>query len=172
MWIQTVKTAASGSPVLHERGEWKSRLAGEQPDPADLAWQIKPQRLREVLRDTKITGPTATGAAPRSASWSWSWGWSSSAAIPPGCSSWPCSCTRTSRSKWRMTARRRGYALLQDEAPAPVKAPPVRLARKMRMEDALQRMGLSCMAQIESNVPGVLVQSPHPAADAPCSTRT
>ncbi|MFC0253389.1 CHAD domain-containing protein [Massilia consociata] len=44
------------------------------------------------------------------------------------------------------------------EAPAAVKAEKVRLKRKMRMEEALQCMGLNCMAQIEANVPGVLAQ--------------
>lgn len=48
--------------------------------------------------------------------------------------------------------------LVKDEAPAPVKAARVRLKRKMRLEDALQCIGLNCMAQIESNLPGVLAQ--------------
>lgn len=48
--------------------------------------------------------------------------------------------------------------LVKDDVPAPVKAARVRLKRKMRMEDALQCIGLNCMAQIEANVPGVLVQ--------------
>lgn len=39
------------------------------------------------------------------------------------------------------------------------KAAPVRLKRKMRMEDALQCIGLNCMAQIEANLPGVLATS-------------
>jgi CHAD domain-containing protein len=42
---------------------------------------------------------------------------------------------------------------------APAKAAPVRLKRKMRMEDALQRIGLDCMAQIEANLPDVLAQN-------------
>lgn len=49
--------------------------------------------------------------------------------------------------------------LAKADAPGPVKAARVRLKRKMRMEDALQCIGLHCMAQIESNLPGVLAQS-------------
>jgi CHAD domain-containing protein len=40
-----------------------------------------------------------------------------------------------------------------------VKARHARLKRKMRMEDVLQCIGLTCMAQIEANLPGVLGQS-------------
>ena len=49
--------------------------------------------------------------------------------------------------------------LTKADAPAPVKAARVRLKRRMRMEDALQHIGLNCMVQIESNVPGVLAQN-------------
>lgn len=45
------------------------------------------------------------------------------------------------------------------DVPAPVKAAPPGLKRKMRMEDALQCIGLNCMAQIEANLPGVLSHS-------------
>lgn len=48
--------------------------------------------------------------------------------------------------------------LAKADAPRPVKAARVHLKRKMRMEDALQCIGLNCMAQIESNLPGVLAQ--------------
>ncbi|RZA35599.1 MAG: CHAD domain-containing protein [Lysobacteraceae bacterium] len=45
-------------------------------------------------------------------------------------------------------------------APTPlvVKAARVRLRRKMRLEDALQCVGLHCLAQVEANLPGVLAQ--------------
>lgn len=45
------------------------------------------------------------------------------------------------------------------DAPTPVKATRVRLSRKMRLEDALQRIGLDCMAQIEANLAGVQAQN-------------
>ena len=48
--------------------------------------------------------------------------------------------------------------LAAPDVPAPVKAEPVRLKRRMSLEDALQCIGLNCMAQIEANVSGVLAQ--------------
>lgn len=187
-WIQTVKTAGAGSPTLHERGEWESGLGGPQPNPADLARQIKPQRLRDMLRSPAITGqlqPVFTSTTHRT---TWDIG------LPGGqlveCALDTGSIDAKGRSvdvgELELELKRgnptrlfelalalhqdiplevaienkaaRGYALLQDEAPKPVKAARVRLTRKMRMEDALQSIGLSCMAQIEANVPGVLVQ--------------
>lgn len=47
----------------------------------------------------------------------------------------------------------------KDDTAQPVKARHTRLKRKMSMEDALQSIGLGCVAQIEANLPGVLVQS-------------
>ena len=188
-WIQTVKTASAGSPTLHERGEWESMLDGPQPDPADLARQVKPQRLSDVLRAPGITGqlqPVFTSTTHRT---TWDIG------LPGGqlveCALDSGSIEANGRSvdvgELELELKRgnpsrlfelalalhhdiplevandskaaRGYALLQDEAPAPVKAAKVHLGRKMRMEEALQTMGLNCMAQIEANVPGVLVQS-------------
>lgn len=187
-WIQTVKTASAGATALHERGEWESRLDGPQPDPADLVRQIRPQRLRDVLRSPQITGqlqPVFTSTTHRT---TWDIG------LPGGqlveCALVSGSIDAGGRSvdvgELELELKRgnptrlfelalalhrdiplevgndskaaRGYALLQDEAPAPVKATKVRLKRKMRMEDALQAIGLNCMAQIEANVPGVLVQ--------------
>ncbi|WP_288381724.1 CYTH and CHAD domain-containing protein [uncultured Massilia sp.] len=188
-WIQTVKTASAGSPTLHERGEWESSLDNAQPDPAELARQVKPQRLREVLSSPAITGqlqPVFTSTTHRT---TWDIG------LPGGqlveCALDSGSIDANERSvdvgELELELKRgnpthlfelalalhqdiplevandskaaRGYALLQGAAPAPVKAAKVRLTRKMRMEDALLCMGLNCMAHIESNVPGVLVQS-------------
>ncbi len=190
-WIQTIKTASAGSPMLHERGEWESRLDGPQPNPADLARQIKPQRLRDVLRSPAITGqlqPVFTSTTHRT-TWQVTLG-----GLPGGqlveCALDSGSIDAQGRSvdvgELELELKRgnptrlfelalalhrdiplevandskaaRGYALLQGEAPKPVKAARVRLTRKMRMEDALQSIGLNCMAQIEANVPGVLVQ--------------
>lgn len=189
-WIQTVKTAAAGSPVLHERGEWESRLDGEQPDPADIARQVKPQRLRDILAAPAITGqlqPVFTNTTHRT---TWDIALPGGQLVECALDSGSIDANGNGRSaqigELELELKRgnptrlfelalqlhqdiplevandskaaRGYALLQDESPAPVKATPVRLTRKMRMEDALQCMGLNCMAQIESNVPGVLVQ--------------
>ena len=187
-WIQTVKTASTSSPTLHERGEWESSLGSPQPDPAELARQIKPKRLSDVLRAPSITGqlqPVFTSTTRRT---TWEIG------LPGGqlveCALDSGSIDANGRSvdvgELELELKRgnptrlfelalalhqdiplevandskaaRGYALLQDEPPKPVKAAKVRLTRKMRMEDALQEIGLNCMAQIEANVPGVLAQ--------------
>lgn len=189
-WIQTVKTASAGAPVLHERGEWESRLAGEQPDPAELARQVKPQRLRAVLADPGITGqlqPVFTNTTQRT---TWDIALPGGQLVECALDSGSIDANGNGRSarigELELELKRgnpsrlfelalqlhqdiplevandskaaRGYALLQDAAPAPIKAAAVRLTRKMRMEDALQCMGLNCMAQIESNIPGVLLQ--------------
>jgi inorganic triphosphatase YgiF len=190
-WIQTVKTAAAGSSVLHERGEWESRLDGEQPDPAEIARQVKPQRLRDTLRSAAIVGqlqPVFTNTTHRT---TWDIALPGGQLVECALDSGSIDASGNGRSldigELELELKRgnptrlfelalalhqdiplevandskaaRGYALLQDEAPAPVKAAPVRLTRKMRLEDALQEISLNCMAQIESNVPGVLVQS-------------
>src|SRR5450830_1896848 len=53
-WVQTVKTAASGSPALHQRGEWECALPGPSPDPAALLRQVKPKRIAELLRSPAV----------------------------------------------------------------------------------------------------------------------
>jgi triphosphatase len=53
----------------------------------------------------------------------------------------------------------RGYALLENRPPSAVKATPVQLKRNMRLEDSFRSIGLNCLQQMESNVPGVLKQS-------------
>ncbi|MCC2971104.1 CYTH and CHAD domain-containing protein [Massilia sp. IC2-476] len=190
-WIQTVKTASAGSPVLHERGEWESPLEGPQPDPADLSRQVKPQRLRELLRSPAIVGqlqPVFTNTTHRT---TWDIALPGGQLVECALDSGSIDANGNGRNaeigelelelKHGNPTRlfelalalhediplevandskaARGYALLQDEVPPPVKATPVRLGRKMRMEEALQCMGLNCMAQIESNVPGVLARS-------------
>ncbi len=190
-WIQTVETAAPGSPLPHQRGEWESRLDGERPAPADLARQVKPRRLRDLLRAPAIAGqlqPVFTDTTRRS---TWNIALPGGQLVECALDSGSIDANGNGRSldvgalELRLqhgnptrlfelalalhedvpfelaSASRaaRGYALLQDAPPPPVKAQRVRLTRKMRMEDALQTMGLNCMAQIESNVPGVLARS-------------
>jgi len=187
-WIQTVRTASAGSPTLHERGEWESSLDGPQPNPAELARQVKPQRLRDVLRSPAITGqlqPVFTSTTQRT-TWEISLGGQLvECALDSG--SIDANGHSVDVGELALELKRgsptrlfelalalhrdiplevaienkaaRGYALLQAGAPAPVKASKVRLKRTMRMEDALLSIGLSCIAQIEANVPGVLVQS-------------
>lgn len=189
-WIQTAG-AATGSAVPHERGEWESRLDGAQPDPADLARQIKPQRLRDVLLDPHITGqlqPVFTSTTQRT---TWDIALPGGQLVECALDSGSIEAEGKGRSldvgELALELKRgnptrlfelalalhqdiplevanasraaRGYALLQDEAPVPVKASTVRLTRKVRMEDALREIGLNCMAQIEANLPGVQAQS-------------
>src|SRR5450830_136031 len=188
-WVQTVKTAASGSPALHQRGEWECALPGPSPDPAALLRQVKPKRIAELLRSPAV----ATQLRPvfnnttRRTRWN--------IVLPDGqrveCvldagdlhvgkrnaaigelelemkkgdpaqlfelalalhEQIPLQIANDSKAA-------RGYALLDRKAPAAVKATPVRLRKKMLLEDALQCIGLNCLEQLESNVTGVLAQS-------------
>jgi len=54
----------------------------------------------------------------------------------------------------------RGHALIEQGEPSGHKAAPLRLRRKMTLEDAFLAIGENCLHQIEANVPGVLVHSP------------
>lgn len=56
------------------------------------------------------------------------------------------------------TASTASAASAASSNPTPATAARVRLKRKMRMEDALQCIGLNCVAQIEAHLPGVLAQ--------------
>ncbi len=188
-WVQTVKTAAGGSPGLHQRGEWECALPGPKPDPAALARQIKTKRIAQLLRSPDIVNqlrPVFNNTTRRTR-------WNivlpdgqqvecvldagdlhvgkRNAAIgelelemkkgdPTGLfelalalhEQIPLQIANDSKAA-------RGYALLDSKAPAAVKATPVRLHKKMRLEDALQCIGLNCLEQLESNVTGVLAQS-------------
>jgi len=188
-WIQTVKTAANGSSALHQRGEWESSLDGPQPAPDTVARQIKSQRVNSILRAPDVIDalqPVFTNTTRRT-TWDLELpdGLLVECAIDKGSiegkdrkvdfaelelelkqgdparlfelalnlhQDVPLQLSNDSKAA-------RGYALLRNETPQPVKAVPVELKRKMRMEDALQVISLNCMAQIEANLPGVLVQS-------------
>jgi inorganic triphosphatase YgiF len=189
--VQTVETAAGAAPILHPRGVWEAHIDAPQPDAstlADIARQMKTQRLRAILASPAIGGqlqPVFTSSTRRT---TWD------IALPGGqlveCALDSGSIAANGRSldtgELELQLKRgnptrlfelalslhedipldvsnaslaaRGYALLHDAIPAPVKATPVRLNRKMRMEDALQCMGLNCLAQVEANLPAVLAQ--------------
>ncbi|MBB3219605.1 CYTH and CHAD domain-containing protein [Pseudoduganella umbonata] len=188
-WIQTVKTAHSGSAGLHERGEWESLLAGPEPDPAAVARQVKQKRIAELLRAPNIVNalrPVFNNTTRRTL-------WN---LVLPGGQKIECVLDagdihvggrNAPIGELELELKRgdptplfalaltlhndiplqiandskaaRGYALLDGTAPPPVKAQPVRLTRKMRLEEALQCMGLNCLQQLEANVPGVLAGS-------------
>lgn len=190
-WIQTVATIASRAPVPHARGEWESRLEGPQPVPADLARQVKPQRLRAILAAPAIAGQLQPVFSTSTHRTSWDIALPGGQLVECALESGNIDAAATGRSldvgelalqlkhgnptrlfELALQLHRdipleiapdgkaaRAYALLQDQAPAPAKANPVRLTPGLRMEDALQCIGLNCMAQIESNLPGVLLQN-------------
>ncbi|WP_338761103.1 CHAD domain-containing protein [Massilia sp. METH4] len=188
-WIQTVKTAAGGSAGLHQRGEWESALPGPDPEPGALARQIKSKRLAELLRAPDIVNnlrPVFNNTTRRT---QWNIllpdGQQVEAVLDAG--DLHAGGRNAPIGELELELKRgdptplfelalslhkdiplqiagdskaaRGYALLDGEPPAPVKAMPVRLARKMRLEDAFQCMGLNCLQQLEANVPGVLTGS-------------
>lgn len=185
-WIQTVKTAQGGSAGLHERGEWECLLAGPEPDPVTLARQVKPKRIAELLRAPNIVNalrPVFNNTTRRT---QWNLvlpdGQQVECSLDAGDihvggrnapigelelelkrgdptplfalalslhQDIPLQIANDSKAA-------RGYALLDSGLPAPVKALPVHLTKKMRLEEALQCMGLNCLQQLEANVPGVL----------------
>lgn len=188
-WIQTVKTASSGSAGLHRRGEWECALDGPDPDPAQLARQIKSNRIADLLRAPDIAGqlqPMFNNITRRTI-WNIEFpdGQQAECALDAGdvhagSRNAPIGELEFELKRGNPTQlfklalalheqipleiandskAARGYALLDDDPPQPVKAMPIRLTKKMRLEDALQCTGLNCLQQLEANVPGVLKQS-------------
>ncbi|GGY02557.1 CYTH and CHAD domain-containing protein [Pseudoduganella dura] len=188
-YIQTVKTASGGSAGLHERGEWESALAGPAPEPAEVARQIKTKRIAELLRSPNIVNnlrPVFNNVTRRTR---WNILLPDgrqvecvldAGDIHAGGRNAPIGELEFELKRGDPTQlfelalslhkdiplqiandskAARGYALLDIAPPAPVKAVPVHLTKKMRLEDALQCMGLNCLQQLEANVPGVLKQS-------------
>lgn len=188
-WIQTVKTAAAGHAALHERGEWESVLAGPEPDPSSLVRQVKAKHVADMLNDAHIVRqlrPVFRNVTRRT-TWNLTLpeGQQVECALDAGDlhvgkrnapigelelelkrgdparlfefalalhAEVPLEISNDSKAA-------RGYALLDTDPPAPVKAVPVHLTKKMRLEEAFQCMGLNCLQQVEANVPGVLRQS-------------
>ena len=188
-WTQTVKTAAQSSTGLHERGEWESVLAGPAPEPALLARQIKQSRIAELLRSPEVAKhlePIFNNTTRRT---SWrielADGRKVECALDAGdlhvgshnaaigelefelkrgnpASLFELALALHADIPFEIandSKAARGYALLHSEPIKPVKATAVRLTKKMSLEDALQCMGLNCLAQMEANVPGVLRKS-------------
>ncbi|USX29454.1 CHAD domain-containing protein [Oxalobacteraceae bacterium OTU3CINTB1] len=188
-WTQTVKTAAQSSNGLHQRGEWESVLDGPAPEPATLAKQIKRSRIAELLRSPEIGKHLAPifNNTTRRTSWRIVLpdGRKVECALDAG--DLHVGSRNAAIGELEFELKRgnpaslfelalalhadipfeiandskaaRGYALLHSEPIKPVKATAVRLTKKMSLEDALQSMGLNCLAQMEANVPGVLKKS-------------
>ncbi|HEX8405262.1 MAG TPA: CHAD domain-containing protein [Duganella sp.] len=188
-WTQTVKTAAQSSTGLHQRGEWECLLDGPTPDPALLAKQIKQTRIAELLRSPEIGEHLEPVFNNRTRRTSWRIvlpdGRKVECALDAG--DLHVGSRNAAIGELEFELKRgnpaslfelalalhadipfeiandskaaRGYALLHSEPIEPVKATAVKLTKKMSLEDALQCMGLNCLAQMEANVPGVLKKS-------------
>lgn len=188
-WIQTVKTASAGSASLHERGEWESAVPSIKPQPAEIARQINVEKIARLLRSSGIAKnlrPIFTNTTVRTI-WDLELpdGHQVECALDSG--NIDCEGQTITIGELELELKKgnptqlfelalalhediplqiandskaaRGYALLEKRPPPPVKATPVRLTRKMRLEDAFRTIGLNCLQQMEANVPGVLTQS-------------
>jgi triphosphatase len=187
-WSQTVKTAAKESPALHRRAEWECGLPGPAPDPAALGGQIKRDDVAALLLAPGIVKQLRPVFKLTTQRTTWQirlpGGQRVECALDAGelhvgsrnapigelalalkrgnpaalfdfalalHSEIPLELAHDSKAA-------RGFAMLDGARPRPVKAVPVRLDSKIRLGRALQAMGLNCVRQMESNVPGVLQQ--------------
>lgn len=187
-WTQTVKTRTPGSAGASRRGEWESALPGPDPDPAQLARQIKPKAISELLRAPGLG--TALSPVFKSTTRRVTW----DIVLPDG-RHVECALDAgdiqvgersASISELGLDLKRgdptqlfelalalhheiplqissdsqaaSGYALLDREPPQPAKAVAPRLTNKMSLERAFQCLGLNCLRQVEANLAGVLKQ--------------
>lgn len=189
VWTQTVKTAAQGSPGLHKRGEWESPLDGPLPEPGRLTKQIKSADIAELLRDPELAAQLQPifNNTTRRTTWPLELpgGQVIECALDAG--DMHAGGLNAAIGELEFELKRgnpaqlfelalalhgdvpleiandskaaRGYALLHSEPIRPVKATPMYLRKKVRLEEALRGMGLNCLEQMEANVPGVLKQS-------------
>lgn len=188
-WIQTVKTASAGSAALHNRGEWESALTSPKPDTEALVKQIKPARLSQLLRSPDVVDHLRPVFHNKMRRTTWDIqmpdGQMVECALDAGdihvgsrnanfgelelelkrgdptqlfelalvlLEEMPLEIANDSKAA-------RGYAMLTDNLPRPVKAKALELGKKVRLEEAFRRMGLNCLEQLEANVPGVLKQN-------------
>lgn len=188
VWIQTAKTASSASSALHQRGEWESTLDNAQPRPDVLVRQMKQARLVKLLSSPDVLKhliPIFQNTTHRT-TWNiaLSTGEQLECALDTG--DITCGSHHASISELEFELKKGspsclfalalalqndvpleiangskaslGYALLENAPIEARKAKVVRLTRKMTLEDAFQGIGLNCLQQIETNVPGVLKQ--------------
>ncbi|MDN4059106.1 CHAD domain-containing protein [Massilia sp. YIM B02769] len=185
-WIQTVKTAGDASGSLHRRGEWECALPDAQPRPDLVARQVKPAAMAELLRSAAIAADLAPLFQNTTHRTTWrialEGGQELECALDAG--SIAAGARQASIAELALELKEgdpaqlfrlaldlhhevplqlagdskaaRGYALL-DAAPLRAhKAAPVRLRARMTLEQAFVAIGANCLAQLESNVPGVL----------------
>ena len=187
-WIQTVKTAAATSPGLHERGEWECALPDATPQPALLARQIKPAALSELLGREEISAhllPIFRNVTRRT---TWALKWPDGDEVECALDSGRIESGERNAeiAELELEIKRgsshhlfelalalhadiplrmsngskasRGFAMLEEKPTQPIKAEPVELDRRATLEATFQNIGLNCLRQLESNVPGVLKQ--------------
>jgi inorganic triphosphatase YgiF len=181
-WVQIVRTASS----LSHRGEWESPLPNGQPQPELLARQVKPAGLAKLLADKDLAArlqPVFLSSTRRT-TWDIALpdGRQLGCALDAG--DIACGDRHAQISELELELERgdpaelfelalalhqdiplelgggslaaRGYAMLADEPAPAVKAGKIKLGAHMTLEDAFQCIGLSCLHQIEANLPGVL----------------
>ncbi|HEY1149688.1 MAG TPA: CHAD domain-containing protein [Pseudoduganella sp.] len=187
-WVQTVKRASSSSAALQQRGEWESALGDEQPQPRLAARQIKDAQLVKLLEADDLAGrlrPVFQNTTHRT---TWDIELPDGQQVEFALDSGDVACgeNHVAIAELEIELKKgnpaqlfefalalhediplrisndskaaRGYAMIQKESNLAVKAKPVRLTRKMTLEDAFQCIGLNCTQQLEANVPGVLKQ--------------
>ena len=176
--VQTIKAAGRAAPF--ERDEWEAEIAGEQPDLAlaaesglapllsdKLRRQLKPQFETRVQRTVY---PVADGS--RAISFTVDRG-----TIDAGKRSAPVceielALERGSPAQLFELARKlvgklpaqlavrskaeRGYALMDGEEDAPIKAVPVVLGKRASAREAFQAVGRACLKQAVGNEPALL----------------
>lgn len=188
-FIQTVKTATAGTSALHVRDEWESVLPSAQPQPKEIARQIKREGIAALLRLPDLADklrPIFTNSTRRTI---WDLELPDGQLIECALDVGDLRCGGKSVAIGEIefelkkgdptqmfelalalhediplqiandSKAARGYALMGDQADHPVKATRIRLKRKMSLEEAVRCMGLNCLLQIEANVPGVHNQS-------------
>lgn len=184
--IQTVKTASQASASLHQRGEWECVLPDATPLPALLARQVKPAGLAALLASSELAESLAPVFQNTTRRTTWriamDGGLELECALDSGDIAAGGQHAAISELELELkegnpaglfklaldlhhevplqlandSKAARGYALLEPMRPQARKAAPVRLKDGMTLEEAFVAIGVNCLRQLESNVPGVL----------------
>ncbi len=185
-FIQTVKAGAVAGANILSRGEWQDAVAGNRPDLAAPLSGARLQRagagdlqaifITDVTRSTLEIEP-APGIAIEAAIDKGEIQTVRGEAVEPigeielelksgaAVDLYDLALDLVEAGPIRIETRskaERGFRLMEgsDAAPRPVHAPPVALDPDMTVEDALQRIGNSCLAQLLRNEAAVLSSDP------------
>lgn len=183
-WRQTLKADVSALAGLHRRQEWESPVEGPRPDLERLRKHLEEQPWQDLLRalESQALQPQFSSQVTRT---TWRLrlpeGDEVEAALDQG--SLVCGESSESISELELellsghpeslfdlaltlleslplqldsrSKPDRGYALLAPQPPVAVKAQPVDLAPKMRLEQAFQAILRNCLSQVQANEQGV-----------------